>query len=283
MALSVVTSCVGVGGIFYPYLLQYLIDSYGVRGALLIVSAITMNAIPLSLLWVRKDEDLLEEESDSEYTSATRQSSIDVELTVQNSQILSDMKQTPSHSESGVSEKTRALASQPNEQLVCKNQSTGSKRLFWSEPEMMQIATVEVEVKKYSPLGGIAEAYDDEMGDDDVFESRKLMTIKNNLKATLTNKAFLFLLFGLCFAFSSQNMFEILLLDILESCDLQRSQSVILLMVLNGACIPGRLSSGLIVKIPGCMAVMAAILGSVVAFIAIVMLLFCVGFAGTQF
>ena len=279
VALSVVTSCVGVGGIFYPYLLQYLIDSYGVRGALLIVSAITMNAIPLSLLWVRKEEDLLEEECNSENPSATRQSSIDVELTVQNSQILSVMKQTPSHSESGIFEKTRALSSQPNEQFVCKNQSTGS----WSEPQMMQIATVEVEVKKYSPLGGIAEAYDDEMGDDDVFVSRQLMTIKNNLKATFTNKAFLFLLFGLCFAFSSQNMFEILLLDILESCDLQRSQSVILLMVLNGACIPGRLSSGLIVKIPGCLAVMAAILGSVVAFIATVMLLFCVGFAGTQF
>ena len=280
VALSVVTSSVGIGGIFYPYLLQFLIDLYGVRGALLVVSGISLNAIPLSLLWIRTEEDLLDEECESENPYARRHSSvIDVEVRVQSSKIVSDTKRTP------LSEyqKTGAVSSR-QEESVCKGQSKRARRVSWSLPrehEVMQIATVEVEVKKCLPLDGVAEEKNDQGEDDEVFVSFQLPTIKNNLKAAFTNKAFLFLLFGLCFAFSSQNMFEILLLDILESCNLQRSQSVLLLMVLNGACIPGRLSSGLIVKIPGCMAVMAAIIGSVVAFIASIMLLFCAGFAGT--
>ena len=281
VALSVVTSSVGIGGIFYPYLLQFLIDLYGVRGALLVVSGISLNAIPLSLLWIRTEEDLLEEECGPENPSARRHSSvIDVEVRVQNSKFVSDIKRTPLSKY----QKTGAVSSR-QEEFACKGQLKRTRRVSWSLPrehEVMQIATVEIEVKKYLPLDGVAEADDGQIElDDEVFVSTQLPTIKNNLKAAFTNKAFMFLLFGLCFAFSSQNMFEILLSDILESCDLQRSQSVLLLMVLNGACIPGRLSSGLIVKIPGCMAVMAGIIGSVVAFISIIMLLFCAGFAGT--
>ena len=282
VALSVVTSSVGVGGMFYPYLLQFLIDSYALRGALLIISGISMNAIPLSLLWIGKEDDTLEEECRIENPSAAKHSSgIDVKATVHKKcNIVSEIRRT-SLTEPEAFQKSGII--NPRTDLAFIRKSQRPKRLSWSiprEPEMMQISAIEVEVKKHLSVDGIAESSVTKNEDKQTFRSQRFLTIKNNLKATFTNKAFLFLLFGLCFAFSSQNMFEILLLDILESCDLQRMQSVTLLIVLNGACIPGRLSSGIIVKIPGCMAVMAAILGSVVAFVGIVLLMFCAGFSG---
>ena len=106
------------------------------------------------------------------------------------------------------------------------------------------------------------------------------LTIRNNILAIMANNAFLFLLLGFCFALPSQNMFEILLLDILESCKLQRSQSVVLLMILNAMCVPGRLVPGLIVKLPSCSSGMAPIVGSVISGVGVILLSLCKGYNG---
>ncbi|XP_045175480.2 monocarboxylate transporter 12-like isoform X2 [Mercenaria mercenaria] len=41
----------GLGGMLYPFVLEYLGDSYGLKGALLIVGGLYMQLIPASLLW----------------------------------------------------------------------------------------------------------------------------------------------------------------------------------------------------------------------------------------
>lgn len=212
VAVSVVTSSIGVGGMIFPYVLQHLISSYGLRVALLIVSAIT---IPLSMLCEPK-----------------------------------------------------MYASQA-EKCPCTD---SAETIHSLESDALSYSASEFD--SYN-----VDSEDFERIDAEPRETHSLSTISNKLKAILfTNTSFVFLLFGLCLALPSQNMFEILLLDILESCRLQRVQSLTLLIVLNCVCILGRFSSGLMVKIPGCGAIMAAILGSEISFFfSILLLLFCGG------
>ena len=51
VGLSVVSSAIGIGGMIYPYLIVWLVDIYGLKGTLLIMGGITLNGIPMSLLW----------------------------------------------------------------------------------------------------------------------------------------------------------------------------------------------------------------------------------------
>ena len=51
IGLSVVSSAIGIGGMVYPYLLVWMEDSYGLRGTFLLLGGITLNGIPMSLLW----------------------------------------------------------------------------------------------------------------------------------------------------------------------------------------------------------------------------------------
>ena len=51
IGLSVVSTAIGVGSMVYPYLLSWMVDMFGLRGTLLLLGGITMNGIPIALLW----------------------------------------------------------------------------------------------------------------------------------------------------------------------------------------------------------------------------------------
>ncbi|XP_060600806.1 monocarboxylate transporter 12-like isoform X2 [Ruditapes philippinarum] len=46
----------GLGGMLYPFVLEYLGDQFGLKGALLIVSGLYMQLIPASLLWKSREK-----------------------------------------------------------------------------------------------------------------------------------------------------------------------------------------------------------------------------------
>ncbi|XP_060557630.1 monocarboxylate transporter 14-like [Ruditapes philippinarum] len=56
LMLSLQGSGAGLGGMIYPYLLRYLSSQYGIRGNLLVISAIFMNSIPICFLWGQPDD-----------------------------------------------------------------------------------------------------------------------------------------------------------------------------------------------------------------------------------
>ena len=56
IGLSVVSSASGVGAMLYPYLLSWMADVFGVSGTLLVLGGITMNGIPMALLWKPLDK-----------------------------------------------------------------------------------------------------------------------------------------------------------------------------------------------------------------------------------
>ena len=41
----------GVGGIIYPYLLQWLTETFGLNGTFLLLGGVSLNTIPLATLW----------------------------------------------------------------------------------------------------------------------------------------------------------------------------------------------------------------------------------------
>ncbi|XP_053407325.1 monocarboxylate transporter 7-like [Mercenaria mercenaria] len=49
--LSIHATGAGIGGMVYSYLMRYLSDLYGFRGALVIIGAISMNTVPGCILW----------------------------------------------------------------------------------------------------------------------------------------------------------------------------------------------------------------------------------------
>ncbi|WAR30269.1 MOT14-like protein, partial [Mya arenaria] len=49
--VSIVNVGSGLGGVIFPYVLNYLTDNFGLRGTYLITGGIFLNMIPLSLLW----------------------------------------------------------------------------------------------------------------------------------------------------------------------------------------------------------------------------------------
>lgn len=53
VALSVVNSAAGVGAMGYPYLIAWLADTFGLGGAFLLLSGITIHGVPMALLWVQ--------------------------------------------------------------------------------------------------------------------------------------------------------------------------------------------------------------------------------------
>ena len=51
VATSVATASIGVGSVLFPYLIRVIEAKYGLRGMLLILGGITLNSIPLTLMW----------------------------------------------------------------------------------------------------------------------------------------------------------------------------------------------------------------------------------------
>ena len=51
VGLSVVSSAIGVGAMLYPYILTWMVDEFGLKGTFLLLGGITMNGIPMALLW----------------------------------------------------------------------------------------------------------------------------------------------------------------------------------------------------------------------------------------
>ncbi|XP_060553073.1 monocarboxylate transporter 14-like isoform X1 [Ruditapes philippinarum] len=74
-----------VGGMVYPYLLRYLSDLYGWRGALLLIGAISSNAVPCCIIWkhpldLKRDT----QQGNSPNPIADFQNSLQVETEVKN-------------------------------------------------------------------------------------------------------------------------------------------------------------------------------------------------------
>lgn len=51
ICLAMVSSAPGVGGIAYPYILDWLINKFGLHGTFLLVGGTVMNTIPMVILW----------------------------------------------------------------------------------------------------------------------------------------------------------------------------------------------------------------------------------------
>ena len=56
IGLSVVSSAIGIGGMVYPYLLTWMVDTYGLKGTFLLMGGITLNGIPMAFLWKHLNE-----------------------------------------------------------------------------------------------------------------------------------------------------------------------------------------------------------------------------------
>lgn len=51
LCLSILSSAPSIGGLFFPYLLQWLGDTFGLNGTFLLLGGMSLNTIPLAALW----------------------------------------------------------------------------------------------------------------------------------------------------------------------------------------------------------------------------------------
>ena len=70
ICISTVTAGSGLAGIFYPYILDWLSNRFGLNGVFLLLSGITMNIIPLTFLWTTHTRSTANPSSNVTKTSA---------------------------------------------------------------------------------------------------------------------------------------------------------------------------------------------------------------------
>ena len=229
----------------YPYLIKVTVDSVGLKGTLLILGGITMNAIPLAVLW-----------SDPKYRRVTR--SLDI-------QTGTDAKSCLTINEPGTEKpaQDQQYRSEDDDNLECHTllSSNQTEKRPENQHNQHTNGTVRSNTKPTVEIDSTS--------------------IISKFINTVTYKPFSALILTFACAIPSVNMFEILLLDVLETSGLSRDRGIILLVVLNAVSIPARMFPGLINKIPRCKSVMSLMVGSVTSVAAIILLRFTRGFTGT--
>ena len=248
IAISVATSSVGIGAMVYPYLIKVLTESMGVKGTLLILGGISLNAIPLAVLW-----------SDPKYRSLSKYIVHTTEFEVGQS-LIDDGKDVPNGSENtndkhsakdGHSELQTLLTTGGNK---CINGNTNSD----SEKGTSKYEKTNISCKAKSGSEGIVSKFIE----------------------TVTYKPFSVLICAFACAMPALITFEILYLDVLETNGLSRDNGITLIIIMNGVCIPSRIFPGLIHKIPRCSSSLGMIIGPLVFMMGIILLTLVSGFAG---
>ena len=241
IALSVATSSVGVGAMVYPYFIKITTDSFGVKGSLMLLGGIATNAIPLAYLW-----------SNPRYSSISKEIDKKEHVEVQTPLIIQ---------ESQTANNTNLYSS--NENVLSDNRET----CMPSDKEAKRLSEMQYSKgdtnAKFQKTNGKAPG-----GIFAVFIP------------TITYKPFFLLVCSFACSMPSRNVFDILLLDVLETSGLTRDRGITLLVILNCVAIPGRMFPGLINKIPKCNSFMALILGTMISGIGFLLLTLTYGFTG---
>ena len=246
VAIAVVTSSIGVGAMGYPYLFKISIEHFGVKGTLLLLGGVTINAIPLAILWSPPRNRHITKHADRP-EGAEQQ----VPLIEKKSAVV-----CTSEAASSIIHKRSKNEEPLHYHMVISTNMPDDKN---SECKCSRAAA-----NKYPPT----------------IVDRKTGGMFAVFLPTITYKPFFALVCCFACAVPSVNMFEILLLDVLETTGLSRERCITLFIILNCLAIPGRIFPGLVNRIPRCSSGMAPILGAVISGVASCLLILTSGYVG---
>ena len=261
IAISVATSSTGIGAMVYPYLIKVLTESMGVKGTLLILGGISLNAIPLAVLW-----------SDPKYRRLSKYIVHTTEFDIGQSLI----------------DETKCNGKDvPNGKEIIKDDDIAKDDS--SEVQILLTAKctcIDDDVGDHTCINGNTNSdSQNEAGkceNTDVYCRAKSGSegIVSKFIETVTYKPFSVLICAYACAMPVLFTFEILYLDVLETKGLSRDNGITLIIIMNGVCIPARIFPGLIHKIPRCSSTLGMIIGPLVFIIGILVLKLVPGSAG---
>ena len=246
----------------YPYLIKIMTESLGVKGTLLILGGISLNAIPLAVLWSDpKYRSLSKYVTDSTVNDA-RQSLPDEEK--RNKKNVSDINKitTDNHSAKDDNSEFQILLTGSNDNdgdHTCMNDNTNSESGEKDKKGRSNYKKTDASSRVKSHSEGIVAKF----------------------LNTLTYIPFSVLICAFACAMPALLTFEILFLDVLETSGLSRDSGITLIIIMNGVCIPARIFPGLIHKIPRCSSSLGMIIGPLVSMTGILLLNLASGFAGS--
>ena len=265
IAISVATSSVGVGAMVYPYLIKVLTESIGVKGTLLILGGISLNAIPLAVLW-----------SDPKYRSLSKY--VEATTGVDTSQALIDKMKSDDNNIPNDKRNANDKHSENEKEAIAEVQNLLTEKCTSIEDDGG--------VGDHACINGFRNSDSKKMRRND--RNKKVcyrVTSRSDgivakFVETVTYTPFSVLICAYACSMPALITFEILYLDILETSGLSRDRGITLIIIMNGVCIPARIFPGLIHKIPRCCSSMGMIIGPLVFIMGMVLLTLVSGFAG---
>ena len=285
VALSVATGVIGIGGTGYPYLLKICINHFGLKGTLLLLGGISMNAVPLAILWSPPGEKQV-----SRVIQIKDKTEHDTILVEHKSKKSQDPNDIDSHNKTDL-DKTflNHKIKQPPVLTDIDSQNTTELDAFILPESKDENTTAAVESHiTISPLNK-GNAHHQTLMHNKTRNGNANQRTKNSKKVSGLFTVFLptikykpFFILVCCFGCVTPalNMFEVLLLDVLETSGLSRDSSVTSLIIYNSFAIPGRIFPGFVNKIPRCSSGMSSVLGTIISMIGAVLLIFTSGCAG---
>ena len=265
IAISVATSSTGVGAMVYPFLIKLLTESMGVKGTLLILGGISLNAIPLAVLW-----------SDPKYRSLSKYIVHTTEFDIGQSLIdetKSNGKDVP-NGEEIIKDDDRVKDDSSEVQILltakctCIDNDIGGQTCMDGNTKCESNMISEKGTSKFENTNVSRRAKTGSEG------------IVSKFIETITYKPFSVLICAYACAMPVLFTFEILYLDVLETKGLSRDNGITLIIIMNGVCIPSRIFPGLIHKIPRCSSSLGMIIGPLLFMMGIILLKLVSGSAG---
>ncbi|KAL4231963.1 hypothetical protein ACF0H5_009540 [Mactra antiquata] len=217
--LAVQSTGVGVGGMVHPYLLSYLSQVYGFRGALLILGALCANIIPACLLWSG--------------------SNFDQKKTIKPSQVNPDFRVVQYELEYSVQ------VTQAGDNICiqrCENgtKNKGTSVYYISKYPMLEERNNTKLVTVHDRRCSVISVHNQR-------EQLKNYTFRENLKAILKNFEFVVFWIGTVITAGTLNNVFIFIADIFADKNLKPGDSTLGLFLLNVTNVIGRLLPGLMV------------------------------------
>ncbi|KAL4225745.1 hypothetical protein ACF0H5_016434 [Mactra antiquata] len=211
LLLSFLTTGGAVGGITYPFVLRFLSDMYGFRGALLILGGFTMNFIPMCLLWRQQSPKL--------DTQASTRSVENLQLYQQTFNV-------------SVSIKDDKVIIIKNKQLSKENDVNFIRKF----PVAFDVA----QTKRISIKPGKVTYFED---------TDRLQTLKQNLLSLITNVEYMVFLIGFVISFASLALIIIFIADMFKDKGLTVEDATLGLLIMNIFGVFGRILPGLLMQI----------------------------------
>ena len=289
VALSVATGVIGIGGTGYPYLLKICINHFGLKGTLLLLGGISMNAVPLAILWSPPGEKQVSKVI-SRVIQIKDKTEHDTTLVEHKSKKGEDSNDVDSHNK-GDLDKTFLNHEIKQPTVLTDIDSHNATELdAFIVPESKNDNTTAA-VESYitiNPLNKgnvhhqtcIHKKTHNGNANQRTKNSKKVSGLFSVFLPTIKYKPFFILVCCFGCVTPALNMFEVLLLDVLETSGLSRDSSVTSLIIYNSFAIPGRIFPGFVNKIPRCSSGMSSVLGTIISMIGAVLLIFTSGYAG---